>query len=205
MCQPRPEIAEAVLLTLLVCLSALADEPPALNPFAPREVTREDAIRGFVELSDGHVQPGLVYLTRDVRLKIYDETVQRQREVPLSVIKRIDCAVQKEWLEKEWRFKENASDVKVYTGRTYPAREYVHTITLKDDRKITGPLAGIVYVQSENGGQPNRFLIHKRQKGPTNSDLQALIFLRSVQLGDDAYQEGLRRAEEQRAQKLIKQ
>jgi hypothetical protein len=39
----------------------------------------------------------------------------------LKAIARIDCTVIKEWIERGWRFKENASDEKYYTGRTYPA------------------------------------------------------------------------------------
>ncbi len=105
---------------------------------------------GCIELSDGSIHPGLIYLTRDKRLKIYDEQLQRQREIPLRVVKQIDCAVKKEWMEREWKYKETTSDEKMYTGRSYPAREYLHTITLRDGRTITGPLAEIVYVQPQD-------------------------------------------------------
>ncbi len=86
-------------------------------------------------------------MTRDKRLQVWDEQLQREREVPLGVVRQIECSVQKEWMEKEWRFAESASDAKVYTGRAYPAREYTHTVTLEDGRKLTGPLAEILYVQ----------------------------------------------------------
>ena len=95
-----------------------------------RQSEREDAVPGYVELSDGSIHPGMIYLTRDKRLQIYDEKLQRQREVPLQAVKQIDCSVKREWMEKEWRFKETTSDEKIYTGRSYPAREYLHTITL---------------------------------------------------------------------------
>ena len=96
----------------------------------------------------------MIYLTRDKRLKIYDEQLQRQREVPLQAVKEIECKVKKEWMEKEWKFKETTSDEKIYTGRSYPAREYLHTITLRDGRTITGPLAAIVYVRAALAGEP---------------------------------------------------
>ena len=92
--------------------------------------------------------PGLISLTRDMRLKIYDEKLQRQREIPLRAVKEIACNVKKEWMEREWRFKETTSNEKVYTGRSYPVREYLHTITLTDGRKITGPLSAIVYLRA---------------------------------------------------------
>lgn len=184
----------------LVALLALApavrgQEPPALNPFGPRPgQVREDAIPGYVELSDGTIHPGQVYLTRDHRLSIFDEEQKRNRDVPLNIVERVDCSVLKEWMEREWRFLENASDRKVYTGRAYPAREYAHRITLKDRRTIEGPLSGIVYVKPSPDAPAERFLLHKRDKGPVGSDLKSLLYVRTIHLGDAALAEGMRRA-----------
>ncbi len=183
-----------------------ADEPPAINPFGPVRQAREDAIPGYLEMSDGKVHPGAVFLTRDKRLKIYDGTLKRQREIPLRVVKQIECKVLKEWMEKEWRFKELALNEKYYTGRQYPSREYAYTITLHDDRTITGPLAEIVYVKpyldpkaTPSGGyQPEakeqRFLLHKRDKGEIGDDLKSLTYVRLIRLGEEAQEEGRRKA-----------
>jgi len=184
-----------IVWTGVLFASAPAAEPPALNPFGPRETTREDAKPGYIEMSDGKVISGEVYLTRDHRLKIYDATMERQREIPLRVVKEVEATVKKEWMEKEWRFKELANDEKYYTGREYPAREYLHTITLHDGRKITGPLSGIVYVKPEGtaGDEPMRFMLHKRQKGPIGSSLKSLFFVKQIKLGDKALEEGSRK------------
>ncbi len=184
-------LAVAVLLTSMTTAS---DTPPTIRPFGPRKVTRSDAIPGYVELSDGTVYPGRLYLTRDARLKIFDATLQRQREIPLRIVRKIECKAEREWLEKEWRFKENASDEKVYTGRSYPARECVHTITLQDGRKIVGPLSAIVYVAQKEGAKPTRLLLHKRQKGPVGTQLKSLVFVRTIALGEEAFAEGQRRS-----------
>lgn len=182
-----------------------AGEPPAINPFGPIKTERDDAVPGYVELSDGRIFPGNVYMTRDKRLKIYDQQLERQREIPLRVVKQIDCAVKKEWMEKEWRFKELALDEKYYTGKTYPAREYLHTITLRDDRTISGPLAEIIYVQPyayspsdprsyRPDVKPLKFLLHKRAKGEIDTDLKSLAYVKSVRLGEEALEEGRRKA-----------
>ena len=185
---------------------APGQEPPAINPFGPVRHEREDAIPGYVEMSDGTVYAGAVYLTRDKRLKIYDETLKRQREIPLRVVKQIECKVLKEWMEKEWRFKELALNEKYYTGRSYPSREYVHTVTLQDDRTISGPLAEIIYVKpyldykaTAPGGyrpeaEPQRFLLHKRDKGEVDTDLKSLAYVRLIKLGEEALEEGRRKA-----------
>jgi hypothetical protein len=186
-----------------------AGEPPAIDPFGPVRHEREDAIPGYLELSDGRVFPGAVYMTRDKRLKIYDAKLERQREVPLGVVKQIECKVLKEWMEKEWRFKELARSEKYYTGRQYPSREYAYTITLQDDRTITGPLAEIIYVKPY--GDPTappsrqdaaqlkaeRFLLHKRDKGEVDSDLKSLVYVRLVKLGEEGLEEGRQKAARQ--------
>ncbi|MHB1556143.1 MAG: hypothetical protein ACYC61_01555 [Isosphaeraceae bacterium] len=187
----------AAIAGLALAPGVRAQEPPALNPFgepAERNQRRDDAVPGYLELSDGSLHPGLVFLTRETRLKILDDERKAFREVPLKVIRRIDGIVVREWNEREWRFRENASDEKVYTGRTYPAREYTHKITLQDGRTIRGPLSGIVYVQPEAGAEPDRFLLHTRDKGEPGTSLKSLVYVRSIRLGAEALREGERRA-----------
>lgn len=179
----------AAIVTLACGLSvAEADEPPAINPFGPKTTQREDAIPGCIELSDGSVHPGMIYLTRDKRLKIYDKQLQRQREIPLRAVKRIDCKIKREWMEKEWKFKETTSDEKIYTGRGYPAREYLHTITLHDGRTITGPLSALVYLQpkrySPDGEPPaERYVLNKRDKGIIGEELKSLVYVKRIEFG----------------------
>lgn len=198
-------MAQRVGLFILVAAFSLAagsafsaDEPPALNPFGRSTSERDDAVPGSIELSDGSVHSGMVYLTRDKRFQIYDEKLERQREVPLTAIKKIECTVKKEWLEKEWKFKEGASDEKLYTGRSYPAREYIHTITLKSGKTITGSLAAIVYLQPpqfkstdssdapKEPVQPEQYLLNKRYKGEVGKTLKSLVYVKKIQLGKDA-------------------
>jgi hypothetical protein len=185
----------ALLLVIpLAGTGAQQQEPPALNPFGPAPERRDDAVPGFVETSDGKVHPGQISLTRDARLKIFDEQQKKHREIPLRAIKQIDCTVLKEWVEEEWRFKENASDEKYFTGRTYPAREYAHKISLSNGEKIEGSLSGIVYVRAGPASDPDRYILHKRDKGEPGTDLKSLLYVRSIQLGDQALAEGIRKA-----------
>ena len=174
-----------------------AGEPPELDPFGPASAAgvRDDAVPGFVELSDGSIRPGKIYLTRDARLRIYDARTERQREVPLQAIRRLDSTIAREWLEPEWRFKENANDEKVLTGRSYPSREYIHVLTLRDGRTIRGPLSALVYVAPETGaGEPEKFLLHKRDKGPAGASLASLLYVKSIRVGDDALNEAKEKA-----------
>jgi hypothetical protein len=175
---------------------AARGDPPELNPFGPGAgaAERKDAVPGYIELSDGTVRVGRIYLTREARLRIFDARTERQRDVPLQAVRRLECTVQREWLEPEWRFKENANDEKIFTARSYPAREYLHTITLSDGRTLAGPLSALMYLAPENGGEPEKYLLHKRDKGPIGTTLPSLVYVRSVRLGDEELRKAKARA-----------
>ena len=184
--------AAIVVAGMLVGWSAQAGEdPPAVNPFGRQTEGRGEGVPGAIELSDGSVRRGRISLTRDKRLQVYDESAQRQREVPLDLVRQIDCVVRREWLEKEWRFKETTSDEKVYTGRTYPVREAAYKITLKDGRTVSGTMSRILYLAPEpesprdrvnQSSEPERYLLQKRSKGQPGQDLKALVYVKQVRL-----------------------
>ena len=200
-----PRLVLAIVTMLCNAQALIAQQPPAVNPFAAKSSQRDDAIPGYLELSDGSIHPGQIYLTRDKRLKIEDVEMQRQREVPLSDVKQITCTVKKEWLEKEWKFKELTNDEKMFTGRTYPVREYEHTIALNDGRTITGGLSVIVYLQPIEKGpeksdasgreiKEERYILNKRNKGEIGEDLHSLVYVKSIKLGKEAFAEGIKKA-----------
>jgi hypothetical protein len=121
-------------------------------------------------------------------------------------IKGLDCKVLKEWIEKEWRFKELANDQKFYTGRTYPSREYAYTVVLQDGRKIEETsVSGIFYMIEGDYGpdaaggprkpqEPVMYMIHKRDKGDYGDTLESLSYVKVVRLGEEAFKEGKARA-----------
>ena len=192
---------------LLACgtRTAAADEPPALNPFGQIKTAREDAIPGYVEMSDGRIFVDNVYMTRDKRIKIYDEKAERQRELPLRVIAQIQAKMVKEGIEKEWRFKELALDEKLYTGRTYPWRQYLHTVTLKDGKTITGEVAEVFFVQPivfnadeplanrPDDSEPIRVVIHMKDKGDFGAELKSMKYVKLIKLGRRPWKKAARR------------
>lgn len=177
-----------VLLAVLVAEGAVSAEEPQ-NPFGIGRPQRNDAVAGRIELSNGKVVNGRIYLTRGRNLRIYDAEKERFRDVPLRVVREIDCLVEKEWDEKEWRFKENANDEKIFTGRTYPARIYVHELKLIRGDRITGKLAALVHVtpsdadgENKQPAKPQKFLLHKRDKGEPGTTLKDLVYVTRIVL-----------------------
>ena len=65
---------------------------------------------------------------------------------------------------------------------------------LQNGQKIEGTLLGIVYVRADPAAEPERYLFHKRDKGDPGTDLKSLVYVRSIQLGAKALEEGKRKA-----------
>jgi hypothetical protein len=205
----RAGYALAGLLLACGTRTVAAEEPPALNPFGQIKTARDDAIPGYIEMSDGRILVGNIYMTRDKRVRIYDEKMERQRELPLRVITQIQAKMVKEWIEKDWRFKELALDEKLYTGRSYPCRQYLHTVTLKDGKTITGELAEVFFVEPivfkadeplanrPDGAEPIRVILHKRDKGDIGAELKSMKYVKLIKLGKEALEEGRKKAAHQ--------
>ena len=66
--------------------------------------------------------------------------------------------------------------------------------TLQNGQKIEGTLSGIVYVRADPAAEPERYLLHKQDKGDPGTDLKSLVYVRSIQLGAKALEEGKRKA-----------
>ena len=200
-------------LAVLVLTTAplWGDEPDALNPFDDKPATPKGAVLGCIELSDGSIHPGWVYLTRDKRLQLVDDKTQQQHEAPLSAVKQIDCAVKKEWMEKEWRFKETTSNEKyVHRSRLSVARVHAHDHVPERPQGRRRPVgrrlpsaAGIHPWRDANraraGWRPERYILNKRAKGEMGEDLKSLVYVKRIKLGKDAYEEGCKRAARRKA------
>ncbi len=170
----------ALFAAAAVLPAALGQERKPRNPFAPANPVRDDARPGKVVMSNGEEYKGHVYTTREKRLKIFDIADKTRKDVPLEAVARIEVKIEEEGLEKEWRWKEEGSDVKIYTGHAYPWKKYVTTLTLLDGEKITGHLSGLIYVQTDNGTR--KFLIHDKDKGERDEKLSDIVHIKTVEL-----------------------
>ena len=166
-----------VIFALLFCDTALCQDEPPPSPFAPRVVPRQ-ARHGIVELSDGTTYEGEIYLTRDKMFRIFDRRAKMYRDFPIAAIAEIRVSVEKEQMEREWRWKEGGSNVKVYTGRSYPWRKYVTTIVLTNGQEFTGDSTTLFYVKTDKGTK--KFILHRRDKGPIGSKLSDLIYVKRI-------------------------
>jgi hypothetical protein len=157
-----------------------SEPPAATSPFdrKPAEETQE----GVILLSSGEQLRGTVSTTAEKPIRVWDDTDKEYRDIPFALIRRIDAEVVWERDEPEWRFIETGSDIKEFTGRTYPAREYRHTLTLLNGQTVTGGIAAPLFLRTPDGRRT--FILHKRHKGELDQALEHLHYVSRVILGD---------------------
>jgi hypothetical protein len=171
------------MLNLTTQPSTPPSDVPATQPAVLTNKGRHDDVRqATITLSNGQVVKGSLSTTPDKPIRVWDESIKDYRDVPFKLIKSVVANVVWERDEKEWAFRESGSDVKVYSGKTYPARELTYTFTLLNDEKVTGGVVAPLFYES--GDVSKTYVLHKRDKGEVGQKLADLIFVRRVDFQD---------------------
>jgi hypothetical protein len=161
------------------------------------ESARPDyAVDGTLSTSDGQTFAGVLSTTGGKPLRIFERGKSQFVDFTLKDILRIDVAVEEEQEEPYWYWKQSGSDEKVFTGKSYPWRKYITTVTLLGGRTLTGDLDGLLYIvvpsptgapsvpttgtPQETGPRKLRFLLHKRDKGEEGQKAAELVYVTSV-------------------------
>jgi len=165
---------------------AQGEEKPA-NPFGEAGSQRADALPGKLVLSDGKELRGRLYLTRDRKIELFDTRRQEWNKLALKDLARLDISVEKEETVKEWRWKENGSDVKVDTGRTKVDRSYKCAATRADGQKIEGHLRGtVIFIKESDEADARRFFLLWNSPGDFDQKPADLVYVKAVVLGEEA-------------------
>jgi hypothetical protein len=154
----------------------------AASPFADKKI--DGSRPATVVLSNGTTIEGATYTTPGKPIRVWEEKQHRYVDLPFESIASVDAKILWERNEPEWRFKESGHDEKVYTGKTYPAREMEYTFTLVNGETITGGAVAPVYVRA--GEKTTQFVLHKRDKGEVGKTLAELVYVRRITFSDGA-------------------
>lgn len=150
------------------------------SPFADRKAAGQRA--GAILLSDGTEIAGTVSSTPGKPIRVWDDQEKRYLDLPVESIANVEAKILWERDEPEWRFKESGHDEKVYTGKTYPARELQYTFTLLNGQVITGGAVAPVYV--DTGRATKQYVLHKRDKGEVGKTLAELVYVKRITFKD---------------------
>ena len=137
---------------------------------------------GEVTLSDGKTVKGLISSTPDKPLRLWDEKASKYIDIPFHSIASMEAVVIWEREEPEWRFKESGSDIKIFTGKSYPAHELVYKVTLSNEQIIEGGIVAPVKIRQEAGIVSK--VLHKRDKGNVGQTLKDLVYIKKIVFAD---------------------
>jgi hypothetical protein len=152
---------------------------PAVAPLVRADIARS-SVFAKIKLSDGSMITGPCHSTPGRPLRFWVEAEHQYRDIELGQIAKLEATVLWERDEREWHFVASGSDIKEYTGRTYPARETAYAATLRDGTVFTGSIVAPLYVQVD--GQPRSLLLNKRAKGDMGQKLSDLVYVKSVEI-----------------------
>ena len=176
-------VTVSVLLSFFLAAALCAQDAPDKVPPVFERTKEQFSLDAVINTSDGKSYTGTITGTLGKEMTIFNRQEKRYVDFALSGVARIDVQIEEEREEKEWSWKESGSDEKVYTGKTYPVRKYVTTLTLAEDKKIVGDLSGPIYFTAPDGKE-QFFVLRKTQKGDEGQKPSDLIYVKSIVIGD---------------------
>ena len=183
--QPATAPADATVDWLLGQASVIPATGPSTLPAtaAASPLTRRDAGSearvGTITLSDGSILKGEIHSTPGKPIRVWDESIKQYVDIPFKAIVSGKASVLWERDEKEWHFIASGSDIKEYTGKSYPARETTYQFTLTNGKAVAGGVVSPLYVTTPEGER--LLVLNKRAKGEVGQALKDLVYVQAIQ------------------------
>lgn len=159
-----------------------ASQPSATQPANPlTDPSASKGIEGTITMSNGRHYLGRISTTPEKPIRIWSEDEAQYHDIPLELIQSITAQVLWQRQEAQWHFTDSGSDIKEYTGKTYPARELLYDVTLINGQTLHGGISAPLYIFTD--GHSQQLILYKRQKGPIDQELTDLLYIQHVTLG----------------------
>ncbi len=131
-----------------------------------------------VEFSDGRTFAGKALLTND-QLILYSDQQKRRVIIGGDEVRTFEAVIEREVMERKWFFKEGGNDEKVYTGETWPIKEFTGRVTFHDGRTLEGHLISSTLTLQE-GEENRRYFLPRKMEGEVGQKLDDLVFIRKI-------------------------
>ena len=157
--------------------------------------SRQYALPGVIEFSDGRVLVGMMFTTRDKCWEVYVDQEKLWRRIPFEAVLSIAAVVDEEKTELEWRWRGMGEPEKTYTGRSYPTRTLSWRFRLIDGDEIHGTVKGQPIWIELDGRQSGPFILHERSKGDMGQKLSDLVYVKRIVVSKRLMEQAIRRAD----------
>ncbi len=155
--------------------------PAQANPFAHAHQGLALGVRrGTVELSDGRVLTGKIWTTLRTPFRVWLDPIKQYRDMDIRLIKSIHVKIIRAHLIRQWRWQQEGSDIKVYSGLTKPRISFAYRFTMLNGKTFTGTLIAPLYVRTAH--HRYNLLMYKRIEGKLGERLGGIIYVKAVHL-----------------------
>ncbi len=155
--------------------------PAQANPFAHAHEGLALGVRqGTVELSDGRVLTGKIWTTLRTPFRVWLDNIKQYRDMDIRLIKSIHVKIIRAHLIRQWRWQQEGSDIKVYSGLTKPRISFAYRFTMVNGKTVTGTLIAPLYVRTAH--HRYNLLMYKRIEGKLGEKLGGIVYVKAVHL-----------------------
>ncbi len=161
-------------IALLLLLATLSPTPL----FGAEE--EDGRVPGRITLSDGTDYAGKIRTTRGKPLRLIETGTGRRLDFQPAEIHSIRVFVESEEQVRVWRWVEDGSREKVFTGESYPKRRYETLVTLKTGQIHLGHIVAVLYVYEEGRTKPRKVFLKQKEQGEIGETLSDLVYVESV-------------------------
>ena len=166
-----------------------APKKQGFNPFRQRGRKPKYAVPARITYSDDKVLEGWVWRRANGPIRIFDRKRKAHEDYFLSDLKRIDVKVESETFERDWRWKNQGSSIKVFLKTGYLWNQYLTTFATTDGETASGDCSGQFYILLLDG-KSDKWFLHKRHSardGPhkERKDLEPIVRVKTVEFTDD--------------------
>jgi len=134
---------------------------------------------GTFTFSDGSTIAGTITTTLEKPIRVWEPVQKEFIDIPFQHINAVEAVILWERDQPEYQFLTSGSDIKTFTGKTYPARETAYTFKLKDGKTVTGSVVAPFDVRQADGSS-KLIVLSKRDKGAVDQSLKELIYVMKV-------------------------
>ena len=171
-----------VMLILFTGAFCSVNGEEKVNPEVPdnKEAAKP---KDVIKYSDGQEKIGKLSLRGETALTVFNLERKDTVKVALADISKIDVEIESATMEKVWRFIEEGSPEKIFTGEEYPLHKYITVITLLNGVVIRTHLSAVLYLKNKEGKLERVFLLTK-QAGTVENNLEDLVYIKHITFFD---------------------
>ena len=138
---------------------------------------------GVIHFSNQEKLEGAISLTPGKRLLLRTPKQRRPLEVSLSDVAQIDVKVTRRQVLKEWRFKEEGSPEKMYTGQTYPRLDFGLVVSFTDGKKLECTVVKGTPIRVDvDDGKRRRVVLQNYMTGKIGQLPDDLVYIQKIVL-----------------------